>query len=240
MYLCTIPLRWQNSEGRIIERFAYSEDFTKYSGGTTGNSVITIGDNQYGLTLPIDCETKKLKRDMRFPIDLEDAEKPDIYTLGNRKVNLNNDLYFDRGGTMTITLSYDAFNADEDKRVLMDNGQEVWICNYKDVDTFTSLPPSPSEGNVRVAISGNTNLKNGFSRTYTVTFTDESGNEVDWNNIDFSWNTTVDFNVEQTVSGNTITLSVSDDSLVGESFLLCVNIGNNVVAQVTVDIVEEF
>ena len=31
MYLCTVPLRWQNSEGKIIERYAYSEDFTKYS-----------------------------------------------------------------------------------------------------------------------------------------------------------------------------------------------------------------
>ena len=40
MYLCTVPLRWQNSEGKIIERFAYSEDFTKYSAGTTGNNFL--------------------------------------------------------------------------------------------------------------------------------------------------------------------------------------------------------
>lgn len=250
MYLCTIPLRWQNSEGRIIERFAYSEDFTKYSGGTTGNSVITIGDNQYGLTLPIDCETKKLKRDMRFPIDFEDAEKPDIYTLGNRKVNLNNDLYFGRGGTMTITLSYDAFNADEDKRVFMDNGQEVWICNYKDVDTSTSLPPSPSEGNettdLRAVISTKTGeiiLKNGFSRIYTVNFTDKSGNEVNYNDVDFSWNMVADFDIgliTQLVSENTIKLSIDDEDLIGSSFLLSVIVDSNVVAQVTINIVEGF
>lgn len=42
MYLCTVPLRWQNSEGKIIERFAYSEDFTKYSAGTTGNNFLVI------------------------------------------------------------------------------------------------------------------------------------------------------------------------------------------------------
>lgn len=139
MYLCSVPLRWQNSEGKIIERFAYSEDFTKYSSGTTGNSTITIGDNQYGLTLPIDSETRKLTRDMRFPIDFEDAEKPDIYKLTNRKVNLNNNEYFGRGGTMILTMSYDAFNADEDKRVVMDNGKEVWICNY--IPPSTPLPP---------------------------------------------------------------------------------------------------
>ena len=142
MYLCTVPLRWQNSEGKIIERFAYSEDFTKYSNGTIGNSTITIGDNQYGLTFPIDSETKKLTRDMRFPIDFEDAEKPDIYKLTNRKLNLNNNEYFGRGGTMILTMSYDAFNADEDKRVVMDNGTQVWICNY--IPPSTPTPPQPS------------------------------------------------------------------------------------------------
>ena len=33
MYLCTVPLRWQNVKGEIVERWAYSEDFTKYSSG---------------------------------------------------------------------------------------------------------------------------------------------------------------------------------------------------------------
>ena len=42
MYLCTVPLRWQNSEGKIIERYVYAEDFTKYSNGITGNNTITI------------------------------------------------------------------------------------------------------------------------------------------------------------------------------------------------------
>lgn len=242
MYLCTIPLRWQNSEGRIIERFAYSEDFTKYSGGTTGNSVITIGDNQYGLTLPIDCETKKLKRDMRFPIDLEDAEKPDIYTLGNRKVNLNNDLYFDRGGTMTITLSYDAFNADEDKRVLMDNRQEVWICNYKDVDTSTPLPPSSSNPDettdqLVAKISGRTELKNGYAKTYTVNFTDSRGKCVNWEDVNFNWKVTSDFSVKQEINENTINLLVDDENCIGRSFLLSVVIDNSLVAEIEITVV---
>ena len=119
MYLCTVPLRWQNSEGKIIERFAYSEDFTKYSSGTTGNNTITIGDNQYGLTIPIDSETRKLKRDMRFPIDFDDAEQPDVYNLTNRKVNLNNNEYFGRGGIMVVTMSFGAFNATNDKKVTL-------------------------------------------------------------------------------------------------------------------------
>ena len=31
MYLCTIPLHWMNNSGKIIERWAYSEDFPTVS-----------------------------------------------------------------------------------------------------------------------------------------------------------------------------------------------------------------
>lgn len=222
MYLCTVPLRWQNSEGKIIERFAYSEDFTKYSNGTIGNNTITIGDNQYGLTFPIDSETKKLTRDMRFPIDFEDAEKPDIYKLTNRKVNLNNNEYFGRGGTMILTMSYDAFNADEDKRVVMDNGKEVWICNY--IPPSTPTPPQPSTPDetavLNANISGTSNLRIGVTRTYTATLSDNDGNAVQWDDTKYGWNIVSDFEVNQNVDKSKIKLFVDDDSFVGESFLL--------------------
>lgn len=235
MYLCTVPLRWQNSEGKIIERYVYSEDFTKYSNGTTGNNTITIGDNQYGLTLPIDSETRKLTRDMRFPIDFEDAEKPDIYKLTNRKVNLNNNEYFGRGGTMILTMSYDAFNADEDKRVAMDNGKEVWICNYRDISNpVTSTPPQPPDtdetADLSTVISGNTNLKVGFSRTYTATLSDKDGNSLEWDDTLHGWNVISDFDVKQDVTVNKIKLFVDDESFIGNSFLLqVIKLDNNIV-----------
>lgn len=247
MYLCTVPLRWQNSEGKIIERYAYSEDFTKYSSGTTGNNTITIGDNQYGLTLPIDSETRKLKRDMRFPIDFEDAEQPDIYELTNRKVNLNNNEYFGRGGTMVVTMSYDAFNATNDKSVLMDNNKEVWICDYKEVNTNVSNTPTQSTPsgntsqttNLNITISGNKNLKVGFSRTYTVTITDEDGNAVEWDDT-YSWNVVSDFEVGQEVTDNKIELLVEDEDCVDSLILLQVIKDNSVVAEIEITVVEAF
>ena len=223
MYLCTIPLRWQNSEGKIVERYAYSEDFTKYSGGTSGNNVITIGDNQYGLTLPIDSETKKLKRDMRFPIDFEDAEQPDIYELGNRKVNLSNYDYFNRGGIMTITLSYDAFNAEKDKRVLY-NGREIWLCDYKDPNQDSSTPSNPLTPdettilsvNAKITFKGTQELKiGGNTKTLTGSF------------VDINDNPTTDVGIweiiaidellpylEYTLDGNTLKINVLDNDLV--------------------------
>ena len=223
MYLCTVPLRWQNSEGKIIERYVYSEDFTKYSSGITGNNTITIGDNQYGLTLPIDSETRKLARDMRFPIDFEDAEKPDIYKLTNRKVNLNNNEYFGRGGTMILTMSYDAFNAEEDKRVVMDNGKEVWVCNYTEVSTPTppSEPTTPDETeDLCATISGTTNLRIGVTRNYTATLSDNDGNAVQWDDTKYGWNVLSDFDVKQSVTENKISLTVEDEDFIDSSFLL--------------------
>lgn len=132
MSLCCVLLRWQNHEGKIVERYGYSEDFTKYSAGTTGNSTVTVGDNQYGITVPVDNETKILKRGVRFPIDFEDIEPPDVYELTNRKIQLSDAQNFNRGGILQWTLSYDEFNYDTDKKVALSNGNEVWICNYND------------------------------------------------------------------------------------------------------------
>lgn len=137
MYQCSVLLRWQNKYGKIIERWAYSEDFTKYASGINGNSYITVGDYQYGLTLPVDDETKYLKRDVRFPIDIEGVEPPDIYKLTNRKVLITDSRHGNRGGILTITLSYNVFNEQTDKKVLLEDGTEVWICDYVDLNSKT-------------------------------------------------------------------------------------------------------
>ena len=240
MYLCTVPLRWQNLEGKIIERWVYAEDFTKYSNGITGNNTITVGDNQYGLTLPVDEETKRLKRDMRFPMDFDDSEQPDIYKLTNRKVKLSDNQYFGRGGTMVVTMSFDAFNPNDDKKVTMKNGQEVWICNYN--NSHTPLPPTPSEPNettdLRCVISGNTNLKNGYRRSYTVTFTDKDSNSIDWQKVNYQWKVVSDFEVKQTITDNKITVSVNDENLIGGSFLVQIVVGEIVLSDIKINIVE--
>lgn len=240
MYLCTVPLRWQNLDGKIIERWVYAEDFTKYSNGVTGNNTITVGDNQYGLTLPVDEETKRLKRDMRFPMDFDDSEQPDIYKLTNRKVKLSDNQYFGRGGTMVVTMSFDAFNPSNDKKVTMENGQEVWICNYN--NSHTTLPPTPQPPDettdLRCVISGNTNLKNGYRRTYTATFTDKAGNSVNWQDIDYQWNMVSNFNVKQSISNNKIIVSVNDENLIGSSILVQIVIGEIVLSEVKVTIIE--
>lgn len=240
MYLCTVPLRWQNSEGKIIERYVYAEDFTKYSNGVTGNNTITIGDNQYGLTLPVDEETKNLKRDMRFPMDFDDSEQPDIYKLTNRKVKLSDNQYFGRGGIMVVTMSFDAFNTNEDKKVVMENGQEVWICNYN--NSTSPLPPTTSEPNettvLRCVISGNASLKNGYKRPFSVKFTDKDENTINWENINFKWNIVNNPGLITNAYENKIDILFNNEDLIGSSFLLQVIVAGEVLAESKITIIE--
>ena len=236
--LCTFKLRWQNKSGDVIERWAYMEDFTKYSSGVISNNNIAVGDNQYGLYLPIDEETKSLKRDMRFAIDFDDAIEPDVYTLTNRKVVLNNYQSSNKGGTIIFTMSYHVFNKETDKRVTLDNGKEVWICDYF---SPTPSPAPPDEtSDLSASISGNTNFKIGYERTYTVVFKDLDGNEID--SVDFEWNIVSGFDdrIEQTVIGNKIKLKVEDDSLVGESFLLGVTVEDTVLSELIITVIEGY
>lgn len=232
MYQCTILLRWQNASGNIVERWGYSEDFTKYSAGITGNDKITVGDYQYGLTLPVDDETKIMKRDKRFPIDIDGVEPPDVYKLTNRKVLLTDDRAFGRGGILIWTLSFAEFNAATDKKVMLEDGSEVWICDYKPP---TPLPPDPDETtDLSAVISGKSNLINGFSRTYSVEFKDSNGDIKQ--DVDFTWNVESDFDVQQKVNGNEIELSVDDKSLIGSSFILQVCAQDKVLSEFEITI----
>lgn len=188
MYQCTILLRWQNANGEIVERWSYSEDFTKYSTGISGNSAMTLGDYQYGLTLPVDDETKIVKRDKRFPIDFEDIEPPDVYKLTNRKILLaaTDNRSFGRGGILIWTLSFSEFNSDTDKKVTLPNGSQLWICDYNDHSSISST--DTSKYSIKIEYSGNPTIVAGSKgKTFSSKIYDTSGNEV--NDI-VSWNLT--------------------------------------------------
>lgn len=237
MTRCQYVLRWQNDKGKIIERWAYSSDQTKYSNGETGNGTIKVGDNQYGLLIPIDTETKLLKRGMRFVFDFDDAEIPDVYRLSNRKVNLAE-------GTIQLSFSFDAFSNNTDKRVVIANGLEVWICNYR--SPTPQQQPTPNQvTDLFASISGNRNLKVGYVRTYTVTFRDIDGNEVLSDSVNFKWKVQDAFvdNTTMSVDYTNKTrckLKVDNEELVDSSFLLSVIVDDKVISSVTVNIVGGF
>ena len=104
---------------------------------------------------------------------------------------------------------------------------DLGLCDYKEP---TSLPPEPDETtDLSAVISGKSNLINGFSRTYSVEFRDSNGDIKQ--DVDFTWNVESDFDVQQTISGNQIELSVDDKSLIGSSFILQVLVQDKVLSE---------
>lgn len=235
MYLCEILLRWQDDNGNIIERWGYSEDYTKYSMGESGNSTITVGDYQYGITLPVDEYTKKLTRENRFVVDFEGNYPPDTYRLTGKKGFISDYRYFDKGGVFTITLSYEQFNKVTDKLVKLENNTEVWICDYKTPSTSTLPPSEPDNPTTSVIITGGDTLRYGRSKTWTFTFTDSTGAEI--TPLNFTWNVKSDFKITQNITDNKIQLKCIDDTAIDCTFILQVlNEGSDILSETTITI----
>lgn len=236
MYLCEILLRWQDDNGNIIERWGYSEDYTKYSMGESGNSTITVGDYQYGITLPVDEYTKKLNRENRFVVDFEGNYPPDTYRLTGKKGFISDYRYFDKGGVFTITLSYEQFNKVTDKLVKLENNTEVWICDYKTPSTSTLPPSEPDNPTTFVIITGGDTLRYGRLKTWTVTFTDNTGAEI--TPLNFIWNVKSDFKITQNITDNKIQLKCIDDTAIDCTFILQVlNEASDILSETTITIV---
>ena len=232
---CQYKLRWQKDDGTIIERWVYLTSSSKYDVGENGNNTIVLTSNNYLITIPNDEDSMTLDGKRVF-IDLSDIPEKVF------KITRNDDVLFahgSHGGTLNLIADKTEFNKETDN-------QELRLCDY--IDSSTPTPPSepttPDETeDLSATISGNVNLKVGFSRTYTVNFTDKSGNEVNWNDVGFSWNIVSDFDsglIKKTANENTIKLSVDDENLIGGSFILSVVMDTVTLAQIEVTIVEAF
>ena len=209
---CQHRIYWQKADGTIVSRFAYTENASAYNNGETGNNTITLESNQFMVYIPYDKETAELYNGKRIHMSRSNAKckpyeltRPDDITYG-----------FGEKGVLNIIFTQTQYNQDKDKLITLEDGTQVWICDY----IPTPLPPSDETTILSGIISGNKNLKIGFSRTYTATLSDADGNEVDWDGSLYGWNVVSDFAVEQNIDKNKIKLFVDDDSLIGESFLL--------------------
>ena len=236
MQLCQYKLRWQNAKGEIIERYIALSSASKYDIGETGNSTIVLTSDNLTLLFPNDEESlnvygKRVFIDKRTP-----PEK--VY-----KITRSDDVLYDFGEHGGVL----AFIADKTELNTTTDRQDLGICDYIEVSNDTEEPSDPTTPpenpdemtDLRVEISGNKNLKVGFSRTYTATITDVDGNAVEWNDV-YSWNVVNDFEVGQEIDGNTIKLLVEDEDCVDSLILLQVIQNSTVVTEIEITVVEAF
>lgn len=226
---CQYKIKWQKDDGTIIERWANFTSASKYDVGESGNSTIILSSNNFTILIPHDLDGLTIDGKRIF-VDTSEIPKKVF------KITRNDDVLFlhgNHGGTLSLIADKTEFNPNKDN-------QELRICDY--IDQSSPLPPTPSEPDettdLRCVITGNTNLKNGYRRIYTVTFTDKDGNSVDWQNVNYQWIIKSDFDVKQTISDNKITVSVNDENLIGNSFFLQLFVGETMLSEINITIIE--
>ena len=231
---CDWKIYWINENGELKSQYVIDQNSTQYNSGETSNSTMTLGSAQHMLKMQCNDDTIILDSPMRFAID-KNIKKPTCY-----KVTQNDNTAYNYGkGLCCVTVTETPLNTESDKLITLDDGTQVWICDYVEVTPLPPTPPEPDETtDLRCMITGNTNLKNGYRRTYTVTFTDKDGNSVDWQEINYQWNVTSDFDIKQSIVDNKITVSINDESLIGGSFFVQIVVGETMLSEIKINIVE--
>lgn len=228
---CQYKIKWQKDDGTIIERWANFTSASKYDIGESGNSTIILSSNNFTILIPHDADGLTIDGKRIF-VDTSEIPKKVF------KITRNDDVLFlhgNHGGTLSLIADKTEFNPNKDN-------QELRICDY--IDPSSPLPPTPPEPDettdLRCMISGNTNLKNGYRRTYTVTFSDKDGNAVDWQEVNYRWNVISDFDVARNIHENKIDLFVDDEDLVysESSFLVQIIITDIIIAETKIRIIE--
>lgn len=239
---CDWQIYWINEKGELKSQYVIDQNSTQYNSGESGNSTITLGAAQHMLRMPYNEDTIMFDSPQRFCID-RNLKKPTCY-----KVTQNDNTSYNYGkGLCCVTVAEVQLNLDKDKLITLENGKQVWVCDYIEIDEGTNTPSedpttppeNPNETTDLLAtISGNKNIVVGYKRTYEVNFTNSLGNDLD--DIDFAWNIISNFDVKQTTNRNSIELFVDDENYIGSSFLLQVIFAGKVISQNKVTVVENY
>ena len=232
-------MKWQLSNGKVVERWANIVSASKYDTGETGNATIVLSSNNFTILIGF-CEEGYELEGKRVFIDKRNVNPEKVF-----KMTRGDDVLFD-SGNMGALFSFIAdkteLNKDEDR-------PDLKLCNYIDVGsdsdntdspTTPTPPENPNETTVlSCTISGNKNLKVGFSRNYTATIADVDGNAVEWDDT-YSWNVVSDFDVGREITSNKIKLLVEDEGCIDSLILLQVIKDTDVVSEIEITIVEAF
>lgn len=207
---CNYLLRWQLSDGEIVQRWTNIVSASKYDIGEKGNSTITLSSNNFTILMGYCDEALELEGKRVF-IDMQKDNPKKVF-----KITRSDDVLYN-SGNIGMLLSFIADKTEFNPR--KDN-QELRICDYVDT-TLPSQPSTPDKmTDLCATISSRGDLNVGFKRTYTATLSDKDNDVVDWDSTRCRWNVVSNFNINQTIDENKISLLVVDENSVGCSFLL--------------------
>lgn len=223
---CNWHLRWQRPDGAILEYPCLDLNSTQYNSGESGNNTLKLGSAQHMEKVQANSDTISLASPQRFYVS-RDNSIPYVITQNDTTASNYGK------GICNITVTQDVRREDKDR-------PDLGICDY--IDPSSPLPPTPQPPDettdLRCVISGNTNLKNGYRRSYTVTFSDKDGNVIDWQNINFIWNIVNNSGLITNAYENKIDIFLDNEDLIGSSFLLQVIVAGEILAESKIIIIE--
>lgn len=240
MQLCTILLRFQDAIGNIIERWACINDFANSNGGISESDKMSIPDSKYNLWLPVDTDTKHLKREQRFAISIDEYKDPDIYKLTGIDFKSKDYSYFNKGHIMGLTLSYDLLNKDTDKYIELPNKNFVWICDYfepLDNKETEDSSQSPSSSFYQFKYIGNPTIRcGGSSKIFSIIPKDILSDDI---NITWKIRNLIDGIKVINEQNNSIEIKIEEnEKLLGTVFTIVAYLDNTIVAELDVKIID--
>lgn len=230
---CDWQIYWINEKGELKSQYVIDQNSTQYNSGESGNSTITLGAAQHTLKMPCNKDTIMFDSPQRFCID-RNIKKPTCY-----KVTQNDNTSYNYGkGLCCVTVAETQLNPDKDKLVTLEDGKQVWVCDYIEISDEDTNETTV----LNATILGNKNLKVGFSRTYTATITDKDGNAVEWDNSKYKWNFGGDFDGSASFERNKVELLVENEDSVDSTFLLQVIslTDNSAIAEIEITVISAF
>lgn len=219
--LCNWVLKWQDAFGRILEYPCNDINSTQYNSGESSDKTMTLGTAQHMATVQATKDTIAIRSPQRFFIS-RDYTIPFCVTQNDTIANNYGN------GLCKITLTQDTLNEND--------RPDLGICDYIEQKNITQ--PSQNKDGISAMITGGDALKVGHQKSWHVKFQNKYGNETEVD--DYTWKIVSDFDITNTIDNDTITLLVENEDLVESSFLLQILVGNEVLTEKQISIIEGF
>lgn len=205
MKLCNYTLEFQNPNGEIIAVPSVVQNASQYNSGVDENKTITLGSNQYLVSIPYNSDTLNLTYDRRLFID----NSYKIPYRVTRPDNVSSSIYGE--GLILLIMSQDQLG----ENITPPDRPDLHICNY-----FTPITPPPINDLV-ISHLGLAEIKCGGQ---TKSFSVDNIETVTWTIIGTEFQLA---NITQTIIGNTIKLKTNNQDLVNTTITIKAETSDN-------------
>lgn len=206
MERCDYCLKWQDSNGNIVEQDCMALTASQYNSGEYALKDVTIGYNQFMIYMPLNSNTIKIKSDDRFFID-NNNENPKPYRV-TRVDTVSMSFY----GVGCIALIVTEDQLENDDNI------ELKICNYKNVIPDTSDIKISYKGNPTINCGGTYKTFKANKPMVTFSINTTYPENIEWDQVS---NNECKIKCKNIVSmiGQTIRLSCTDGTDTGELYV---------------------